>query len=411
MATDLLSHRTLVRRDHFAGVAHAGIFFGFVLAALGTATITLEYDILDPLFGVTFWKGDFYLWFSLILDIGHLALIAGIVMMMLRRAAFGLAKLDYRRAYRGERELRPAAAGWRIEDWAFLCVLLAIELTGFLQEGVRLLMDQPAWAAWSPVGQALANIFAASGMTLETAAAIRGANWWLHGILALAFTAAIPWYKAKHILAVLGSLALRDAKALRRLPREEDGGETVGVASVADFSWKDMLNFDACTKCGRCHEACPATAVGHPLSPRDLILDLRVHNDKAQGRPMAGVELIGEVIEPETLWACRSCGACQEICPVGIEHPPMIVAMRRQLVERGDMDPLLQATLDAIGNTGNSFGESARQRAAWTRDLEFEVKDIRKEPAEVLWFVGDYASFDPRNQKVSRTVARLLRAA
>ncbi|MEE8187929.1 MAG: heterodisulfide reductase-related iron-sulfur binding cluster [Kiloniellales bacterium] len=411
MLSDLMSHRTLVRRDHYAGMAHAGIFFGFVLAAIGTATITLEYDILEPLFGVTFWKGDFYLWFSLILDLGHVALTAGIVMMMLRRAAFGLAKLDYRRAYRGESGLRPAAAGWRIEDWIFLSVLLAIEITGFLQEGVRLLLDQPPWAAWSPVGYALAEIFAASGMTSETAAAIRGANWWLHGVLALAFTAAIPWYKAKHILAVLGSLALRDAKALRRLPKEKDGRETVGIATIAEFSWKDMLNFDACTKCGRCHEACPASTVGSPLSPRDLILDLRLHNDKAQGRPLAGVELIGDVIEPETLWACRSCGACQEICPVGIEHPSMIVAMRRQLVERGDMDPLLQATLDTIGNSGNSFGENARKRSAWTRELEFEVKDIRREPAEVLWFVGDYASFDPRNQKVSRAVARLLRAA
>ncbi|MFQ5775898.1 MAG: heterodisulfide reductase-related iron-sulfur binding cluster [Kiloniellaceae bacterium] len=411
MVSDLLSHRTLVRRDHYAGAAHAGIFFGFLLAAIGTATITLEYDFLDPLFGITFWKGDFYLWFSLVLDIGHFGLTVGIVMMMVRRAVFDLAKLDYRRSYRGESDLRPAAAGWRIEDWAFLCVLLAIEITGFLQEGVRLLMDQPAWAAWSPVGYALANIFAASGMTPETTAAIRGANWWLHGLLALAFTGAIPWYKAKHILAVVGSLALRDRKALRRLPREEDGGETVGVASVADFSWKDMLNFDACTKCGRCHEVCPARAVGYPLSPRDLILDLRLHNDKAQGRPLAGVDLIGDVIEPETLWACRSCGACQEICPVGIEHPSIIIEMRRQLVERGDMDPLLQATLDTIGNTGNSFGENARKRAAWARDLEFEIKDIRQEPAEVLWFVGDYASFDPRNQKVSRTVARLLKAA
>ena len=411
MVSDLLSHRTLVRRDRYAGMAHAGIFFGFLLAAIGTATITLEYDFLAPLFGVTFWNGDFYLWFSLILDIGHLGLIVGIVMMMVRRAVFDLAKLDYRRAYRGERDLRPAAAGWRLEDWIFLSVLLAIEVTGFLQEGVRLLLDQPAWAAWSPVGHVVAKIFAASDMTLETAAAIRGANWWLHGVLALAFTAAIPWYKAKHILAVVGSLALRDAKALRRLPKEAEGRETVGVATIAEFSWKDMLNFDACTKCGRCHEACPARAVGQPLSPRDLILDLRLHNDEAQGRPVAGVELIGGVIEPETLWACRACGACQEICPVGIEHPAMIVAMRRQLVERGDMDPLLQATLDTIANTGNSFGESARQRAAWTRDLEFEVKDIRSEPAEVLWFVGDYAAFDPRNQKVSRTVARLLRAA
>ncbi len=411
MVSDLLTHRTLVRRDRYAGIAHAGIFFGFVLAALGTATITLEYDILAPLFDVTFWKGGFYLWFSLILDLGHLALIAGIVMMMTRRAVFNLPKLDYLRSYRGETELRSPASAWRVEDWVFLCVLLAIEITGFLQEGVRLLMDQPAWAAWSPIGFFLAKVFAAFGMKAETAAAIRSGNWWLHGILALAFTAAIPWYKAKHIVAVIGSLATRDPLALRRLPKQAEDSKTAGAASIADFSWKDMLNLDACTKCGRCHEACPARTVGYPLSPRDLILDLRLHNDEAQGRVQSGIDLFGDVIDVETLWACRSCGACQEICPVGIEHPTMIVQMRRQLVERGDMDPLLQTTLDTIANTGNSFGENARKRSAWTRDLEFRVKDIREEPAEVLWFVGDYASFDPRNQKVSQTVARLLRAA
>ena len=408
---DLLSHRTVLRRDRFAGLAHAGIFFGFLLAALGTATIALEHEFTVPLFGAAFWHGGFYLWFSLILDLGHIALVAGIVMMMLRRALFRLEKLDYLRTYRGETKLRPVAAGWRAEDWAFLSVLLVIEITGFLQEGVRLFLDQPAWSAWSPAGLLVAEALAVAGVGADSAAAIRGANWWLHGLLALAFTAAIPWYKAKHMLAVVGSLAVRDRLALRRLPQERPDKGIVGISTVADFSWKDMLNFDACTKCGRCHEACPAAAVGYPLSPRDLVLDLRVHNDQFQGRPQTGVDPLGGVIEAETLWACRSCGACQEICPVGIEHPAMIVQMRRQLVDRGDMDPLLQSTLDTIGTSGNSFGEPMRRRSAWTRELEFPVKDIREEPADVLWFVGDYASFDPRNQKVSRTVARLLRAA
>ena len=89
----------------------------------------------------------------------------------------------------------------------------------------------------------------------------------------------------------------------------------------------------------------------------------------------------------------------------------MIVQIRRQLVDQGNLDPLLQGMLDSIANTGNSLGESPRKRSAWTRELEFKVKDMREAPAEVLWFVGDYCSFDPRNQKVSQTVARLLRAA
>ncbi|MBZ0122551.1 MAG: 4Fe-4S dicluster domain-containing protein, partial [Roseovarius sp.] len=411
MVADLLTHRTLRRRDRYAGWAHAGIFLGFVLGAIGTSIITLEYDILYPLFGIRFWKGDFYLIFSLVLDLGHLALVAGILMMMWRRAWFRLPKLSYLRDYRGETELRAPARMWQREDWIFMSVLLLIELSGFTQEGVRLLMDRPEWAAWSPVGLAVANTFAALGMSEETAAAIRGANWWMHGVLALAFTAAIPWYKAKHILAVMGSLATRSDRPLARLPREPEDKESAGIARISDFSWKDMLNFDACTKCGRCHEACPARAAGFPLSPRDLILDLRLCNDKAQGRAQEGVDLIGDVIDPETLWSCRSCGACQEICPVGIEHPAMIVQMRRQLVDRGEMDPLLQTTLDAIASTGNSFGENARKRPAWTRELAFEVKDIRETPADKLWFVGDYASFDPRNQKVSRAFAGLLKAA
>lgn len=411
MLVDMITHRTLKRRDRYAGYAHMGIFFGFVIAAIGTAIITLEYDILYPLFGIRFWKGNFYLLFSLILDLGHLALTSGILMMMWRRFAFRLPKLSYLRDYRGEEALRPVAKGWQREDWLFLSVLLILEFQGFTQEAVRLIMDQPDWAIWSPVGLALAKVFTALGMSEATAAAIRGTNWWMHGVLALAFTAAIPWYKAKHIIAVLGSLATRVEKPLARLPREEEDSQTAGIACISDFSWKDMLNFDACTKCGRCHEACPARASGFPLSPRDLILDLRSYNDKAQGREKDGVQLIGDVIDAETLWACRSCGACQEICPVGIEHPAMIVQMRRQLVDRGEMDPLLQGTLDTIASTGNSFGENARKRSAWVRELEFEVKDIRETAADSLWFVGDYASFDPRNQIVSRTFASLMKAS
>jgi len=126
MASDILSHRTLRRRDGFAGHAHAGIFFGFLFGAVGTTLIFLEVDIFRPLFGISFWKGWFYLVSSLILDLGHLALVLGLVFMMWRRAAFDLAKLDYRRAYQGEEALRPAASRWRAEDWNFMAVLEAL---------------------------------------------------------------------------------------------------------------------------------------------------------------------------------------------------------------------------------------------------------------------------------------------
>lgn len=408
---DTFSHRTLKRRDWAAGLAHKGIFYGYLIGFIATTLYFIEIDIVKPLTGVTFVKGKFYLVMSLLLDIGHLALTIGLIYMIIRRGILQPKKLNYVRDYQGETKLREPAKTWRIEDWAFVVTLLILEISGFTQEAVGLIIDKPAWAMWSPVGYALANVFTAAGMTEATAAALRGANWWMHGVLALAFTAAIPWYKAKHVISAVGSLFMRDAKPLALLPPEPANAETAGVATIQDFTWKDMLHLDACTKCGRCHEACPARTAGYPLSPRDFILDLREYNDDAQGCPTPGIDLVGGVISPETLWACRSCGACQEICPVGIEHPSLIVRMRRHLVEQGTMDPLLRNTITQIGDTGNSFGENSRKRAQWTRALEFRVKDIRDEPAETLWFVGDYASFDPRNQKVSQTVARILKAA
>jgi len=121
-------------------------------------------------------------------------------------------------------------------------------------------------------------------------------------------------------------------------------------------------------------------------------------------------EILG-TIKPETLWSCMQCMACVEICPVGIEHVPIINQMRRALVERGDMDGQLQQTLETIYTSGNSFGEAKRKRGRWAKDLDFTVKDARKERAEILWFVGDYASFDPRNQRISQALARVLREA
>jgi Fe-S oxidoreductase len=121
--------------------------------------------------------------------------------------------------------------------------------------------------------------------------------------------------------------------------------------------------------------------------------------------------LVGGVIAPETVWSCMQCMACVEACPVGIEHVPIINNLRRPLFESGDIEPRLQAAMERIQSTGNSFGESRRRRGGWTRDLEFEIKDIRRQPAELLWFLGDYASFDPRNQRVTRALARILRGA
>jgi len=404
---DLLSHRTLTRRDRLAGVAHAGIFFGFLVSLFGTTIIFIDYDFVQPLLGVSFWKGKFYLLFSLFLDLGGLALIVGLLIMVWRRWITRPAKLSYERDYSDDASPQPAIRRWRREDHLFVWTLLVISVSGFLLEGLRLYTEKPQWAAWSPVGYIVANLYDAAGLTMDTANTIRRWGWWAHGFLALAFVATIPWYKAKHIIAVMGSMLLRSSRPLSKLPNEPEGSDAAGIAVLSDFDLKDMFDFDACTKCGRCHQACPATATGYPLSPRDLILDLRTANENA----VDGSTPIEAVIDEKALWSCRTCGACQEICPVGIEHPSKIVRMRRALVDQGKFEPLLQTAFTSLGDLGNSFGESPRKRAAWTEKLDFAVKDIRNEPAEYLWFVGDYASFDPRNQVVSQTVARLFKIA
>ncbi len=411
MVGDVFTHRTVRRRDRLAGLAHAGVFTGFFIGFLSTTLIFIDADILRPLFNVSVWQGPVYLLSSLALDLGHIVATIGIVVLMWRRAWLKPAKLEYLRSYRSETKYRRAARGWRTEDWIFAGTFLIIELTGFFLQGLRILMERPPAADWSPAGWAVAEILSGLGMAEAGAASIRGETWWFHAVLALGFTAAIPIFKGKHILAVLASLTVRNRRALRQLPKEDPDSESPGVGGLEDLTWKDMLHLDACTKCGRCHEVCPAQNTGYPLSPRDLILDLRTYNDQRQGIAECGVNLAGGVIDTETLWACMACGACMEICPVGIEHPDLIVRLRRHLIEQGDMDPMLRTALANVADTGNSFGESSRARPNWTRDLEFRVKDIREEPAENLWFVGDFASFDPRNQKVSRTVARLFKAA
>jgi Fe-S oxidoreductase len=194
--------------------------------------------------------------------------------------------------------------------------------------------------------------------------------------------------------------------------------ETIGYNKLTDFTSKHLLHLDACTKCGRCHEACPANATEYPLSPRDLVLTLReLANDKLQRGEMpdlAELAVAGDgvnQVRADTLWACRTCAACVEICPVGIEHVPMIVEMRRSLIEDGNMDDLLQSTLKNIHKSGNSFGDSKRKRPRWSKELNFDIKNATKEPVDVLWFVGDYASFDPRYQIVSRAFAKILNSA
>jgi Fe-S oxidoreductase/nitrate reductase gamma subunit len=426
------SNSTVGRRDRYVHLAHLAIMWGFIALFIGTVIVTIDYDFMrniDPRF--QFWKGGFYLGFKLTLDtLGALFLI-GLGAMMWRRWVLKPFRLRYQRVdlAEGEYDRTPYQRG----DVLFVSLLFAIGVTGFILEGMRLAADRPDSAAYSPLGSALARGFDAITMSHGVWLDAHTGMWFFHAALALSFIAYIPFSKAVHILADPVNLYLRDpmaARRLRPLPEPVAGAvPAVGLQRVLDLSWKDLLALDSCTKCGRCHEVCPARAGGAPLSPRDLVLDLRELADREHGVNALGTELIGRVpfsavtgkrgdgmvpggfVDAQTLWSCTTCRACVEICPVGIEHVPMIVDMRRALVDAGEVDPKVQKVFQNLDRYGNSFGQPERNRSRWTKGLDFTVKDARKEPVDVLWFMGDYAALDPRCQEASRAFATLLAAA
>jgi len=409
-------HTTLKKRDSFAGYAHALIFWGFIALFIGTLIIMIDHDFLrliSPAF--QFWKGTFYLWYSLTLDLMGVAFLVGLGMMMLRRWRFGLPQLDYTRPDRKAGEYD--RTGYVKDDQIFLWGLFSIGVTGFVLEGLRVAADRPPFEVWSVVGWQIANVFDLIGMTPATSGEIHLYTWWLHAVLALGFIAYIPYSKAIHVLVDIANLLFHDEMSSKRLPAVPEAARSIGYQSLTDFTWKELLDLDACTKCGRCHVACPAQAAGLPLSPRDLILELREHAEQTLGGRSwlhefsprgADSNVTGNIIKAETLWACTTCMACVEACPVGIEHVSLIVQMRRKLIEDGAMDGNLQAVLEKLSRYGNSFGQSDRLRGKWAQGLPFKVKDVRKEPAEFLWFVGDYASYDPSLRELTRATARVF---
>lgn len=425
----LLTNRTVRRRKPAVGWAHLLVFWGFLGLLLATTIVGVDYDIYGHV--VTgaiqgrersFLVGPFYEGFNAVFNLAGVSMILGVAYLLVRRLRANEAQLDYSRVDRPKEEY--SRSQFVAGDLFFVGLLAALLITGFIVQGIRIVgAGFPSFERWAWMGWLAARAMSGLGLSAAQASTLHGYIWWLHAAMALAFVAYIPYSKAMHIISSGAGLVATDPAATRTLPPVT--GDYVGYAGFADFSWKELLDFDACTKCGRCHQVCPARTAGAPLSPRDVILDLRQWADRQRRIPAIldreqrsdgsgpltkgeNVEVAGDVITEAALWACTTCMACVEACPVGIEHVSTIVQLRRRLVDQGRMEPSLQTALQNIAQQGNSFGKSSRMRARWTKALDFSIKDARKEPVELLWFVGDHASFDERMQVLSQTLAKIL---
>lgn len=381
-------------RETPMGRAHFYLAWGFFLLFCGTALATLDWDVGHYVFGNQFLKGTTYLVYKFILDMAGLAVLITLALGAWRR---------YRTGSTLPKDTRYTLG------YAYLAFIIA---TGFAVEALRLATLQPAWSAYSPVGHALAQLLLATGITPEALKLTHTFVWVMHGVISLAFIAAIPVSVYAHMYRTPTHLYTVDKNPLIDIKKIEDieEQETFGISKFSQFTAQDRLAFDACTECGRCNDACPAVRAGTPLKPRELLIKLR---NRMHTEPSDKIDdgEVSEVISRDELWSCTTCDACARVCPANIPLPEMIVNMRRHLaMEEGAFPEGVATALENTASVGNPWGLDPYERLDWAKDLDVPVAEAGQE-VDILYWVGCAASYDRRAQKVARAMVKLLKAS
>ncbi len=437
-----------VNRDKKVALFHAPIFYGFLVLLFTTTMVFLDHDL-----GIEIYRGHFYLAVTILSDLFGLFLILGVL-----------------KAYHRRYIQKPDRLHRQQGDLVMLGFLLVLCLQGFLLESLRIKATEDPWREYSFIGNLLSHLF--WGLSVDSIKLLHYLTWWSHTLTVFAFIAYIPYSKFFHIFSSSVNLFFNDRgqpKGALRYPGDieaimekaaestEDDAFKIGVSTIKDLSWKQLLDLDACTSCGRCQEVCPAYNSGKPLSPKWLILDSRNHllklhaaekftpegmipaldktdqfllknlmlddNSDLQkaNNPLVqnaalniGLDpehkLATEVLEENVFWSCTSCRACMEVCPVGIEHVDYIMDVRRSMaLMEGTIPQEAQSSLRSIETRGNPFGP-ANERANWTEGLNVRILNEGDE-ADVLYWVGCVSSFDKRKQKIAKSLAAILNAA
>ena len=399
--TDWLGQRKVVE-DKFAGYAHALIFWGFLMLVtdvIDLGTGGLLRDILSEVKLDGIW--------NLVIEIGYVMAMIGILIALFRRLVIRPKKLK----------------GASIEGTLILVAILGIVLTAFVVEAGEMIGETADYNAWEPVGILFAKEM--EKMDHETLRTFVDASYWLHMVLIGAFLIEIPQTKHSHLIGTVPNVMFQDHNPMGAMtPLQMEGNDvavktddldfdnlTLGVNKFEDFTWRQLSDGWACTACARCQDVCPAYNSGKTLNPMQIIMDVKDYGKEHGSLLLAGEdpqETIVDRFTPDAIWACTTCYACVEACPVHIEHVPKLTDTRRHLVmEASDFPEELQNLFNNLERNSNPWGMGAHTRADWAEGLDLKIG----KPAEYLFFVGCAGSFDDRNKKVSRATAKLLKEA
>ena len=386
-------------REFYPGLIHFLIFSGFIILFLATALEFINHYL------VHFLEGNVYLAYSVLADVFGIFVIIGVILVLVRRYIQKPERLDNKR-----------------DDLVVVLLLFGIILSGFILEGFRMaateLQNNPGWAVWSPGGYVFALAF--EGADQETLLGWHAGMWWFHIILTLGTIIYVALFNSRlfHILWDPVNIFFRNLGARGALTLIDfEQTELFGVSKVEEFNWKQLLDLDACTRCGRCQDACPAQFSGKNLNPKQVIQDLKDHlYDVYPGflslKPAESRrEMIGEVITEEDIWDCTTCRACQQACPVYIEHIDKIVDLRRNLaMEKSQFPEAAQEALKSLSTRAHPYRGTVATRTTWCEDMDIKVVSDDAD-IDILYWVGCSAALDDRNIKVAQATAKVLKAA
>ncbi|HJX34804.1 MAG TPA: heterodisulfide reductase-related iron-sulfur binding cluster [Desulfatiglandales bacterium] len=380
---DGLFGRRIFKGDLSAGLMHLFIMWGFIGLFAGTALLTIDYWL------IRFLTGNMYLIYSFCLEILGIMLIAGLFIALIRRYIARVSRMDN-----------------RSQDFWILTLLSACVLTGFMVEGVRLAVNMPEWEIYSFAGVIFSSLISSK----DKAEAIYPFVWWFHALISLSLIAYFPFSKLFHSLAAPVNiyLAPQPMPFLSIEDRLSEGPE---------FSFRDMINFSACTRCGRCNEVCPSASAMEPFSPLEFITQADGYT-KLKFNPLGRIKWFHErflrsisgapEISPEQIWYCTTCRACLEVCPVYIGAYEPISEVRMTEIEEGSrMSPLLTRALETLYMFNNPWERSIKKRGEWPAGLT--VPDITEgAKADICYFVGCTTSIDTRAQRLARALVKIM---